>query len=86
MNIEIVLLKADKVYRTQICRDIHSTLEKLWNVIHRDIEKQAHHIQVLLNNELDQYKGKDVKIVDKNIKNITGNFRKHIKIPYNQWF
>ena len=68
MNIEIILLKAGKVYRTQICRDIHSTLEKLWNIIHGDIEKQAYHIQVLLNNELDQYKGKDVKIVDKNIK------------------
>ncbi len=38
----------------QIGGDIYSILEELYAIIHRDIERQAHHIQVLLADELDQ--------------------------------
>jgi len=36
------------MYKIQIGGDIYSILEELYTIIHRDIEKQAHHIQVLL--------------------------------------
>jgi len=52
----------------QIGRDIYSISKELRNVIHRDMEQQAHYIQVLLANELDKCKGKEVEVVDKYIK------------------
>ena len=52
----------------QIGGDIYSILEELCNIIHRDIERQALHIQVSLADKLDQYKGKRVEIVNEHIK------------------
>lgn len=52
----------------QISRDIYNILEELTNIIHRDMEHQTHHIQVLLVDELDQCKGKGEERVDKYIK------------------
>ena len=45
-------------------------LENLWNIIQGDIENQVYHIQVLLANELDRYKGKGNYLVEKYIKTI----------------
>ena len=50
--------------------DIFSMLENLWNIIQEDIENQVYHIQVLLANELDRYKGKGNYLVEKYIKTI----------------
>ena len=52
----------------QIGGDIYNILEELRNIIHGDIEWQTHHIQVLLANELDQYKGKGEERVSKHIR------------------
>ena len=59
-----------ETYKIQIEEDIYSILEELCNIIYRDIERQAHYIQVLLANKLDQYKGKRVEIVHKHIKTL----------------
>jgi len=52
----------------QIGRNIYSISEELRNVIYGDMEWQAHYIQVLLANKLDQCKGKEIEAVDKHIK------------------
>jgi len=56
------------MYKIQIGGDIYSILEELYTIIHRDIEKQAHHIQVLLADKLDQCKERGVETVDKHVK------------------
>ena len=38
--------------------DIFSILEDLHNIIQEDMKNQAHHIQALLADKLDKYKGK----------------------------
>jgi len=53
---ETVLLQASETQKMQISGDIYSISKDLQNIIHRDIEKQMHYIQVLLVNELDQLK------------------------------
>jgi len=67
-DIETILLKIGETYRIQISEDIYSISEKLRNIIHKDIEQQTYHIQVLLANELNQYKNKEEERVDKNIR------------------
>jgi len=53
-DIITILLQTKETYRTQIGGDIYNIFKELRNVIHRDIEQQAYHIQVLLaNDELD---------------------------------
>lgn len=54
----------------QIWEDIYSILEKLHTIIHRDIKRQAHHIQVLLADTLDKYKGREVDMVNEHIKTL----------------
>jgi len=67
-DIETILLKIGETYRIQISEDIYSISEKLRNIIHKDIEQQTYHIQVLLANELNQYKNKEEERVDENIR------------------
>ena len=69
-NIKKVLLQVSKTHKMQVGGDIYSILENLWNIIHRDMEKQAYHIQVLMADKLDLYKGKSVEMVDENIKTL----------------
>ena len=38
-NIKIILLQVGEMYKMQIGGDIYSISEKLWNIIHRDMEK-----------------------------------------------
>jgi len=52
-DIETILLQTKETYKIQIGRDIYSISEELRITIYGDIEQQAHHIQVLLANELD---------------------------------
>ena len=59
----------------QISRDIYSIPEDLWNVIHRDMKKQAHHIQILLADKLYQCKEKDAEIVNENIKTLQETYQ-----------
>jgi len=68
--IETTLLQASDTYKIQIGRDIYSIFKELWNVIHEDMERQAHHIQVLLVDELDQCKDKGDEWVEEHIKMI----------------
>jgi len=53
VDIETILLQVQETYKIQIGRDIYSISEKLYNIIHGDMEKQAHHIQILLADKLD---------------------------------
>jgi len=53
VDIETILLQAKEIYKIQIEGDIYSISEKLYNIIHGDMEKQAHHIQILLADKLD---------------------------------
>ena len=53
VDIETVLLQTGETYKVQIGGNIYSISEVLRNIIYRNIEQQAHHIQVLLANELD---------------------------------
>ena len=57
-DIETIILQTGETHRMQIGGDIYNISEKLRKIIHRDIEQQAHRIQVLLANKLDSYKGK----------------------------
>ena len=47
-NIKTTLLQSSDTYKMQIRGDIYSISKELWNIIYKDMEKQAHHIQVLL--------------------------------------
>ena len=67
-NIVTILLQTEETYRTQIGRDIYNISEELRNIIHRDMEWQSYYIQALIANDLDWYKGKGNKRVDKYIK------------------
>ena len=58
----------------QISRDIYSIPKELRNIIYKDMEQQAHHIQILLANELDQYKEKGEVIVDEYIKTLQDSY------------
>ena len=63
MNIELgdiktILLQASKIHKKQIEGNIYSIVNKLWNVIYGDIERQIYHIQKLLADELDKCKEK----------------------------
>ena len=67
-NIETILLQTKETHKMHISRDIYSISKELRNIIYGDMKWQAHHIQVLLANELDWYKGKEEEVVDKHIK------------------
>jgi len=51
-DIVTILLQTKETYRIQIGGDIYNIFKELRNVIHGDVKQQAHHIQVLLTNEL----------------------------------
>jgi len=78
VDIEIILLKIGETYRIQISEDIYSISEKLRNIIHEDIEQQTYHIQVLLANELNQYKNKGEERIDENIRVLQKSISKNI--------
>jgi len=63
-DVKTILLQASEDYKTQIEKDIYSISEELQDVIHREIEHQVHHIQVLLADKLNYYKGKGEEAVD----------------------
>ena len=67
-DIRNILLQTEETYKIQISRDIYNIPKELRNIIHGDIEQQAHHIQALLANELNQCKEKKEKAVDEHIK------------------
>ena len=46
---------------------MYSVVNELWTVIHGDMKRQIYHIQKLLTNELDRYKGKENSQVEKHI-------------------
>ena len=69
-DIETILLQTKETYKIQIGRDIYSISEELRITIYGDIEQQAHHIQVLLANELDWYKEKEEEKVNEHIKTL----------------
>ena len=50
-DIETTLLQVSNSYKKQIREDIYSIINDLQNIIHGDMEKQAHYI--LLVDELD---------------------------------
>ena len=67
VDVKTILLQASKDYKTQIGKDIYSISEELKNAIHREMEHQVHHIQVLLANKLNHYKGKEEEAVNQYI-------------------
>jgi len=52
----------------QIGEDIYNISKELRNIIHKDMDWQAHHIQVLLADELDRCKGKGGEAINEHIK------------------
>lgn len=88
VDIEIILLKIGETYRIQISEDIYSISEKLRNIIHEDIEQQTYHIQVLLANELNQYKNKGEERIDENIRVLQKSISKNILRHFitNDWW
>jgi len=69
-EIETIILQVEETYKMQIGGDIYSISEELFNIIYRDMERKAHHIQVLLADKLDQCKEKRAEIVNKHIKTL----------------
>ena len=67
-DIKTALLQSSNIYKEQIGEDIYSITNNLQNIVYRDMEKQAYHIQILLTDKLDQYKGKEDKQVEEYIK------------------
>jgi len=65
-----IQLQASNTYNEQIREYIYSITNDLWNILHRDMEKQVYHIQTLLADELGQCKGKGDEQVKEHIKMI----------------
>ena len=63
----------------QIGGDIYSISKELRNIIHEEMELQAHYIQVLLTNELNCYKEKGKEAVDQYIQ-ILVRHGSHLKV------
>jgi len=78
-EIETTILQASDVYRTQIASDIFSISEDLQDIIQGNMKNQVYHIQSLLANELDRYKGKGNSYTDNYIKEIQDVYK--IKQP-----
>ena len=57
-EIKTTILQASDIYRTQIASDIFSISEDLQDIIQGNMKNQVYHIQSLLANKLDRYKGK----------------------------
>jgi len=66
-DVKTILLQISEDYKTQIGKDIYSISEELQKVIHGEMEHQVHHIQVLLADKLDHYKGKEEEAVNQHI-------------------
>jgi len=69
-DIGTILLQIREIHKMQVEGDIYSILEELCNIIHRDMERQAYYIQVLLADELDQYKEREVETVNEYVKTL----------------
>ena len=69
-EIKTTILQASNIHKMQTSRDIFSISGELWDIIQEDMEKQAYHIQVLLVDELERFKGKREKQVEVHIKEI----------------
>ena len=67
-EIEMAILQASNSYKTQNIGDIFSISQDLQNIIQGDMENQAYHIQILLADELDRYKGKGNTYAKEHIK------------------
>ena len=55
--------------------NILGILKDLWTLIQSNMENQVYQIQQMLANELDEYKGRENKFVDDNIKEIQELYR-----------
>ena len=74
-NIQIVeikstILQVSNNHQTYTARDIFSIAEDLQNIVQRNMEDQAYHIQKLLANELDNCKEKGNNYAEEHIKEI----------------
>ena len=78
-DINTILLQAKEIYKIEIRGDIYSISEKLYNITYGDMEKQVHHIQILLADKLDQYKGKEVEIVNEYVKTLQEAYQRVYK-------
>lgn len=67
-DIKTIILQVGKEHKLWLGEDIYRISKELCNILHRDIEWQVHYIQVLLANEISQYKEKKVITVDKYVK------------------
>ena len=67
-NIKLTLLQDCNTHSEQIGGNIYSISGKLRSIIYRNMKWQAHYIQVLLADKLNQYKGKENKWIEECIK------------------
>ena len=75
MEIKSMILQASNNYWIQTAGDILSISEDLWNIVQSNMENQAYHIQWLLVDELDNYKGKGNEYAEGNIKEIQDTYK-----------
>ena len=69
-EMERTILKASNNYWTLNIANIFSIPEDLWNLVQSDIENRAYHVQILLADELNEYKGRRNNYMNENIKEI----------------
>ena len=69
-EIERTILKASNNHWTLNTANIFSIPEDLWNLVQSDIENRAYHVQILLADELNEYKGRRNNYMNENIKKI----------------
>ena len=67
-NIKLTLLQDCNTHSEQIGGNIYSISGELRSIIDRNMKWQAHYIQVLLADKLNQYKGKENKWIEECIK------------------
>ena len=69
-EVEGTILTASINNRTMNTTNLTQISENLWYLVQSDMDERAFQIQRMLADELDQYKGKDNKYVEDNIKEI----------------
>ena len=74
-EIETMILQVSDSYKTQNTGNIFSISQDLQNIIQENMKNQVYHIQTLLANELDKYKGRGNAYAKEYIKEIQDTYK-----------
>jgi len=75
VEIKSTILQASNNHQKQTAGDIFSITEDLQNIVQSNMENQAYHIQKLLADKLDEYKGKRNNYTEGHIKEIQDAYK-----------